>query len=122
MLRDRQAPQGSYSKITTPNPYILKFSLPMSDQTYTTVFNTISLIEPSSKPKGPLKIITLPEFPTIAPDLPEKVKEIKDKPVLTEGTVEAIDFSSFTSNSEKLTDEPDKDQEDKKKKEKDENE
>ncbi len=96
MLRDRQAPQGSYSKIATPNPYLLKFSVPLSDQTFTTVFNSISLIEPSSKPKGPPKIIILPTFPTTAPDLPEKIKEIKDKPVLTEGAVEALDFSSFT--------------------------
>ena len=96
MLRDRQAPQGSYSKVATPNPYLLKFSVPMSDQTFTTVFNSISLTEPSSKPKGPPKIIILPNFPTMAPDLPEKIKEIKDNPVITEGTVEAVDFSSFT--------------------------
>lgn len=99
MLRDRQAPQGSYSKIATPNPYLVKFSIPMSDQTYSTVFNSISLISPSSKPKGSPKIIILPTFPAIAPNLPEKVKELKDKPVLTEGSVPVIEFSSYIGES-----------------------
>ena len=119
MLRDCMAPQGSYSKIATPNPYVLKFSLPLTDQTYTTVFNAISLYEPSSKPKGPGKIITVPTFPTTAPDLPEKIKEIKDKPVLTEGAIEAADFNSLIPVGEpKLADE-DKEAEAEPKEEKD---
>ncbi len=95
MLRDCLAPQGSYSKISTPNPYVLKFSLPLTDQTYTTVFNAISIFEPSSKPKGPGKIITMPTFPANAPDLPSKIYEIKDKPVLTEGIIEAVEFDTL---------------------------
>ena len=75
----------------------------MSDQTFTTVYNSISLIDSSSKPKGPPKIITLPIFPTSAPDLPEKIKEIKDKPVLTDGTIESTAFGFFLSETKKDT-------------------
>lgn len=114
MLRDCMAPQGSYSKVAVPNPYVLKFSLPLTDQTYTTVFNAISIYEPSSKPKGPGKIITVPTFPTVAPDLPEKIKEIKDKPVLTEGTIEATDFNSLLPASEsKIQEDTSKDEQNK---------
>ncbi len=120
MLRDCMAPQGSYSKIATPNPYVLKFSLPLTDQTYTTVFNAISLCEPSSKPKGPGKIITVPIFPTTAPDLPEKIKEIKDKPVLTEGVIEAADFNSLIPVGEPKLEDEDKEAEAEPKEEKDE--
>lgn len=120
MLRDCMAPQGSYSKIATPNPYVLKFSLPLTDQTYTTVFNAISLYEPSSKPKGPGKIITVPTFPTTAPDLPEKIKEIKNKPVLTEGIIEAADFNSLIPVGEPKLEDEDKDKEAEPKEEKDE--
>lgn len=70
----------------------------MSDQTFTTVYNSISIIDSSSKPKGPPKIITMPVFPSSAPDLPEKIKEIKDKPVLTDGIIETTNFSAFESS------------------------
>jgi type VI secretion system protein ImpL len=103
LIRDHLAPKGSFSKISEPNPYVLKFSIPMSDQTFTTVYNSISLIDSSSKSKGPPKIITLPIFPTFAPDLPEKIKEIKDKPVFTDGTIESTDFGFFLSETKKDT-------------------
>ena len=99
LIRDHRAPAGSFSKVAAPNPYVLKFNIPMSDQTFTTVHNSISLVESSGK-KGPPKIMTMPIFPISAPDLPEKIKEIKDKAVLTEETIEAIDFSTFTSVKE----------------------
>jgi type VI secretion system protein ImpL len=103
LIRDHIAPKGSFSKVTDPNPYVLKFSVPLTDQTFTTVYNSISLVDPSSKPKGPSKIITMPTFPTSAPDLPEKTKEIKNKPVLTDGTIEAVDFGVFVSEKKEDT-------------------
>ncbi len=121
LLLDHRAPAGSFSKIGDPNPYVLKFNIPMTDQTSTTVYNTISLVDPSSKPKGPQKIITLPIFPTSAPDLPTKIKEIKDKPVLIDGTIEATDFSAFESSKKEDTkkDTPKEEAADDKKKDKD---
>ncbi len=95
LIRDHLAPEGSYSKIAAPNPYVLKFSMPLTDQTFTTVYCSISLLDSSGKPKGSPKIITIPTFPTLAPDLPKKAKEIKDNPVLTEGTIEAVDFDTL---------------------------
>lgn len=100
LMRNHLTPEGSYSKVTEPNPYVLKFSLPLTDQTFTTVYNSISFIETTSKPKGNPKIITIPTFPVSAPDLPEKVKEIEDKPTLTDGTTDTVDFETF-ANAEK---------------------
>lgn len=125
MLRDCMAPQGSFSKVANPNPYVLKFSLPMTDQTYTTVFNSISIYEPSKKPKGPQKIIMVPIFPTEAPDLPDKIDEIKNQAVLTEGIIEASDFNSLLPAGEpKMKDDdaaenPDKEDDENKDKSKD---
>ncbi len=45
----------------------------------------------------------MPTFPTSAPDLPEKTKEIKNKPVLTDGTIEAVDFGVFVSEKKEDT-------------------
>jgi len=102
LLRNHLAPNGSFSKITDPNPYVLKFSLPLTDQTFTTVFNSVSLLDSSGK-KGTPKIITLPKFPTLAPKLPQEIEEIKEQPILTEGKVEAISFEDLSEKPKKLT-------------------
>lgn len=94
LIRDHMAPTGSFSKVANPNPYVLKFNLPLNDQSYTRVFNSISLTS-ASKAKGPPKVMMMPNFPTSAPELPQTIKEIKAKPVFTEKTLEAADFDIF---------------------------
>ena len=115
LIRDRMAPAGSFSKVSNPNPYILKFNIQLTDQTNTTVYNAIR-IQGETPKKGLAKVITLPIFPVFAPELPVSVAEIKNKAVLTEGTVEGADFSMFsTKKSNPDSNEPEP--EDKKKKE-----
>ncbi len=115
LIRDRMAPAGSFSKVSNPNPYILKFNIQLTDQTNTTVYNAIR-IQGETPKKGLAKLITLPLFPVFAPELPVSVAEIKNKAVLTEGTVEGADFSMFsTKKSNPDSNEPEP--EDKKKKE-----
>lgn len=109
LIRDHRAPSGSFSPVATPNPYVLKFNIPMTDQTFTTVYNSISLVESAGK-KGPPKIITMPIFPTSAPELPEKIKEEKDKAVLTHGVIEAIDFNTYVTDTAEKKEDPKKEE------------
>lgn len=100
LIRSHLAPSGSFSKISDPNPYVLKFSIPLTDQTFTTVYNTIRIISPSGK-KGEDKVMTLPNFPIIAPDLPRKIDEIKDRSILSEGEIQPITFDDLSKKRKK---------------------
>lgn len=98
LLRSQAAPKGAYSKKDNPTPYMLKFSIPLSDQTYAVVYNSISITKPG-KDKAPPKIINIPVFPSEAPELPDRVIELKDKPVITEGTIKEISFDELLKSS-----------------------
>lgn len=110
LLRNHAAPNGSFSKITDPNPYVLKFSFPLTDQTYTTVYNSISIIDSSEK-KGNPKVVILPNFPTIAPNLPKEIDEIKNRPVLTEREIDALDFDDLSEKKSQAPEPPTDDSE-----------
>lgn len=114
LLRTQAAPKGSFSKQNNPTPYVLKFSIPLNDQSYAVVYNSISITKPG-KDKSPPKIINIPDFPNEAPELPERVIELKDKAVITDGTIKAItfedlitsEFASEDDDSEESEDEED---------------
>lgn len=113
LLFSQATPEGGFSKKTNPDPYVLKFNIPMSDQSQTVVFNSISITKPG-KDKVP-KVITLPHFPDTAPDLPERALELKDQPILTDGVIKPISFEAFANvdNSEEDDDEEDTEDEEK---------
>ena len=90
---------------------MLKFSIPLNDQIYAVVYNSISIIKPG-KDKVPPKIITIPDFPNEAPELPERVIELKDKPVITEGTIKAIAFEDLITSESAEEDDDSEENED----------
>jgi type VI secretion system protein ImpL len=97
LLRQSAAPRGSYSSIKDPNPYMLKFKVPLitnpsspdadNPTTSAVVYNLITLSVPPSKPKMPSKVIRVPDFPISAPSLNEKIIQFNDQPVLTLGII-----------------------------------
>jgi type VI secretion system protein ImpL len=117
LLRTQAAPAGSYSKKDNPTPYILKFSIPLSDQTYAVVYNSISITKPG-KDKSPPKVVKTPVFPTSAPELPDRVIELKDKSVLTEGSIKEITFDDLIKSSSDEEEDEDDSKEDSEKKDK----
>lgn len=102
LLRIQAAPRASYSSIKDPNPYILRFKIPLVNNpkapdpkaptTYAIVYNMITLSVPPLKPKGSSKVIKVPDFPISAPAISREVLNLNDKPVLTKEIIKAKDF------------------------------
>ena len=89
LLKMHGTPKGEYFIAKDPNPYMLKFSIPLGEGSKSTVYNVITLLAPATNPKAPGKAIQIPDFPANAPDLPDVVNKYVDQAVLTEGLVKA---------------------------------
>jgi type VI secretion system protein ImpL len=87
LLKMHGTPKGEYFIARDPNPYMLKFSIPLGGGARSTVYNLITLLAPSANPKAPGKVLQVPNFPTIAPELPKSIDKYMDQSVLVEGLI-----------------------------------
>jgi len=109
--------QDAQIKAADPTQNVCKFTIPLASLNRTedgmfdggfqtngapgsksVVFNAITLLQPSSKPKVPSKPVKVPLFPNFAPELGRGVMEASNKPVLTE---EAAPQPRFDSDENK---------------------
>lgn len=92
MLKMHGASKGDYTPLKDPNPFMLKFVIPTGGEEKTTVYNLITIMAPSSNPKAPGKVIPIPAFPVLAPELDSSVSHYGDQAVLTEGVVTPLEY------------------------------
>ena len=83
------ANKTEYSPLQDPNPHVLKFMIPTSPADKAVVYNVLTLMLPSANPKKLGKLVRMPVFPVLAPDLSDEVLGYADKAVLTEGVIKA---------------------------------
>lgn len=106
MLRKQQAPSMDYSLVTSPFPYVLKFSIPNGPVNRTVVYNTITLLSPARGSRAG-KPMRMPDFPERAPELTDFVLSKADEPVLVMGAIEEIEPLGGTGDTmPELTAEP----------------
>ena len=89
LLRLHMANKTEYSPLQDPNPHVLKFMIPTSPADKAVVYNVLTLMLPSATPKKLGKLVRMPVFPVLAPDLSDEVLGYADKAVLTEGVIKA---------------------------------
>lgn len=98
----------------------VKFEIPLTSNEKTLAFHQIDLY-PSGKGSRANKTIELPVFPVKAPPLPDLVKEMADKPVLTTGRINSVGSNENDDEDqkeeEKTTEEPKEDDKEKKEEE-----
>lgn len=87
MLRSQQATSSDFATMRDTEPYTLRFEIPNGPDEKTIVYNRITLREPT-KGKTPGAVITVPLFPTSAPSLDQKILDMADKPVISQGLTE----------------------------------
>ncbi len=84
LIKSQSAGRGDFGGQADPQPYTLKFQIPNGPRDSTIVFNRIKVLGPS-KGKTPGKPIAVPEFPLVAPELPEDITSKANDPVLVMG-------------------------------------
>ncbi|MBY0280927.1 MAG: hypothetical protein K2W94_02095 [Alphaproteobacteria bacterium] len=92
MLKMHGATKGDYTSLKDPNPFMLKFVIPTGAEDKAIVYNLITIMAPSSNPKAPGKVIPVPAFPVLAPELDPAVTHYGDQAVLTEGVVTPLEY------------------------------
>jgi type VI secretion system protein ImpL len=88
LMRTQQATGSDFANMTDTNPYTLRFEIPNGPEEKTIVYDRIVLHKPA-KGKKPGKVLQIPDFPTEAPGLDQKILDMADKPVIVQGLVEA---------------------------------
>ncbi|MBM3632699.1 MAG: hypothetical protein FJX03_03195 [Alphaproteobacteria bacterium] len=86
LLRTQQANNSDFTNMQDTKPNTLRFEIPNGPEEKTTVYNRIILNKPASG-KKPGGILSLPSFPTDAPDLDQKITDMAEKPVIVQGLV-----------------------------------
>jgi type VI secretion system protein ImpL len=86
MMRAQQATAADFTNLKDTTPYTLRFEIPNGPEEKTVVYDRITLLKPAKakKPGGP---ITVPNFPTDAPGLDQKLLDAAEKPVIVLGQV-----------------------------------
>jgi len=86
LLRVQQGISSDFQTMKDTKPNTLRFEIPNGPDEKTLIFNRIILHKPASgkKPGGAL---TIPTFPTEAPDLDQKITDMAEKPVIVLGEV-----------------------------------
>lgn len=92
MLKMHSASKGDYTPLKDPNPFMLKFVIPTGSEDKAIVYNMITIMAPSSNPKAPGKVLPVPAFPVLAPELDSTAIHYGDQAVLTEGVVTPFDY------------------------------
>lgn len=92
MLNIHGATKGEYTPLKDPNPFMLKFVIPTGPEEKTIVYNMITLMAPSSNPKEPGKVIPVPAFPVLVPELDPGIIQYSEQAVLTEGIVMPLEY------------------------------
>jgi type VI secretion system protein ImpL len=95
MIRKHRAPRSDYIPMANPNSIVLKFVVPVSETKSAVVFNAISILGESTDPSVPGRALSLPDFPTAAPDLPQEMEQYRNEPVLSFGVIKASTISSI---------------------------
>jgi type VI secretion system protein ImpL len=99
MLKIHGASKGDYAPLKDPNSFMLKFIIPTGAEDKAVVYNSITLMAPSSNPKAPGKVISVPLFPVLAPELDSSVMNYAEQAVLTEGVVTPLEYMELPSAS-----------------------
>ncbi len=93
LVFQQKAPVGSFSKLSEPNPYVLKFVVPLNSQSYAILFNNIHFTQPQTGKDD--KEVNMPTFPTAAPNLPESILKYENEVVFANGIRKPKTFISF---------------------------
>ncbi|MDR3285511.1 MAG: hypothetical protein LBS83_02395 [Holosporales bacterium] len=91
LLRQQSASKSEYSAMVNPDSIVLKFIIPTNENKNAILYNSISLLGPSTNPNMPGKSLPLPEFPTFAPDLPDEMARYLNEPVLSSGLIQVAE-------------------------------
>ncbi|HXF90470.1 MAG TPA: hypothetical protein VNJ29_00905, partial [Candidatus Nitrosotenuis sp.] len=100
LLKTQRASRSDFGGQPDPSPYTLKFFIHNSPTEQTVIFNRITILSPD-KGKTPGKPIVLPEFPTIAPELPDEITSKADQPVLVMGAAYSHEEEEVEEGKEK---------------------
>lgn len=87
LIRGQLASGTDYNTVKDGTPYVLKFVIPNAPAIRTVVYNRITLLAPGvgDKPGRPM---TMPAFPSQAPEIPQDVLQVANESVLVKGAVE----------------------------------
>lgn len=101
LMRTQATSSADFTNQIDTKPYTLRFVIPNGPEDKTIVYNRIGLHKPG-KSKKPGEPLTLPDFPTAAPGLDQKILDVADKPVIVQGLVEpAPEIAEDIKNREK---------------------
>jgi type VI secretion system protein ImpL len=89
MVRQHRASKGEYIPMFNSNAVVLKFVIPVAENTSALLFTSLSFLEPSANPDMLGKAVEFPDFPTHAPALSEEIERYRNEPVLSFGIVRA---------------------------------
>jgi type VI secretion system protein ImpL len=83
LLRQQFILKNSLSGIYDAMPYLLKFSVPIGSNDRAIMFNLVSVMIPSDKPKQSGTLIRFIDFPINAPEVPSEIERLSTDPILT---------------------------------------
>lgn len=95
MVRRHKAHRGDYFPMANPNSVVLKFVVPVSEKKSAVLFNAVSFLGTSTNPNLPGKALILPDFPTLAPSLPQDIDSYRNEPVLSFGIIKPVLITDF---------------------------